>query len=75
MKDPGQKSTADDVYDEFITFYAPYAAVTAVDRRTLHRAKMAKVDAVARMTRHLSEVPALLEAAARGELPVTESAF
>jgi hypothetical protein len=75
MKDPGQKSSANDVYDEFIAFYAPYAAVTAVDRRTLHRAKMAKLEAAARMTRHLSEVPALLDAVARGELHVTESAF
>jgi predicted nucleic acid-binding protein len=75
MKDPRQKSTANDVYDEFIAFYAPYAAVTAVDKRTLHRAKMANVRAVARMTRHLSEVPSRLDAVARGELAVTESAF
>jgi hypothetical protein len=75
MKDPGQKSTANDVYDEFIAFYAPYAAVTAVDRRTFHRAQMARVEAVARMTRHLSEVPRLLDAVVRGDLPVTESAF
>jgi hypothetical protein len=75
MRDPGQKSTPNDVYDEFIACYAPYAAVTAVDRRTLHRARMARLDAVPRMTRHLADVPGLLDRALAGELVPVESAY
>ena len=74
LRDAGQKSTANDIFDEYIAFYAPYAAVTAVDRRTLHRAKMAQLPCVARMTRDLSEVSVLLDRVMSGELRPTPSA-
>jgi len=74
IKDPGQKSTPNDVIDEYIAFYAPYAAVTAVDRRTLHRAKMARLACVARMTRYLAEVPSILDRVIAGELAPVVSA-
>jgi hypothetical protein len=75
MADKGQKSSANDVFDEFIAFYAPYAAATAVDKRTLHRAKMAKLPAVPRMTRYLSEIPSIVERVRSGALTVMASAF
>ncbi|MEW5928675.1 MAG: hypothetical protein AB1941_14500 [Gemmatimonadota bacterium] len=74
MRDAGQKSTSNDVFDEYIAFYAPYAAVTAVDRRTLPRAKMARLACVPRMTRYLSEVPAILDRVIAGELVPVPSA-
>jgi hypothetical protein len=74
LKDPGQKSSANDVFDELIAFYAPYAAVTAIDKRTLHRAKMAKLPSVPRMTRSLSDVPSILDRVIKGELiPIASS--
>lgn len=75
MRDPGQKSSANDIFDEYIAFYAPYAAVTAVDRRTLHRAKMANVPALPRMTRYLGEVVPILDRVVSGELKPVTSAF
>lgn len=75
MKDPGQKSTKNDVFDEFIAFYAPYAAATALDRRTFHRARMAKLSSVPRMTRDLSQVPAILDRVIAGELSTVQSAW
>jgi hypothetical protein len=74
MKDAGQKSTRNDVLDEYIAFYAPYAAVTTVDRRTLHRTRAAGLTTVTRMTRHLSEVPVILRRVAEGELGYEPSA-
>jgi hypothetical protein len=70
-----QKSSRNDVFDEYIAIYAPYAAVTAVDRRTLHRARTARLAAASRMTRDLAEVPAILDRVIAGELPVVPSTF
>jgi predicted nucleic acid-binding protein len=75
LGDAGQKSTKNDVYDEYIAFYAPYAAVTALDRRMLHRARTAKLPAVSRMTYRLSEVPEILQRVISGELSFVPSAF
>ena len=75
LKDAGQKSTANDLLDEYVAFYAPYAAVTVLDKRTLHRAKMAKLPHLARMTRYLSEVEPILERVRSGELVPIESTF
>ncbi len=68
MKQRGQQSKSNDVFDEYTTFYAPYAAVTALDGPTVHRAKMAKLPCVARITKSLTDVPILLDRVIAGEL-------
>jgi hypothetical protein len=75
MKHAGQKSTPNDVIDEFIAFHAPYAAVTALDKRTVYRAKLAKLRHAERMTHRLSDIPALLDRVISGELVPQESAW
>jgi hypothetical protein len=68
MKDVSQKSTPNDVLDEFTCFYAPYAAVTAVDGPTFHRARMARLSSLDRMTRSVSDVPGILDRVTAGDL-------
>jgi hypothetical protein len=67
MKDTGQKSTGNDIIDEFNAFHSPYATATVLDRATVHRAKMAKLPHVERMTRSLTEVPGILDRVVAGE--------
>jgi hypothetical protein len=74
MKDRGQKSTSNDVFDEFTAFYAPYASVTALDGPTVHRAQMAHLSCVLRLTKSLGDVPALLDKVLPGELEPREAA-
>lgn len=68
-----QKSTGNDLIDEYIASYAPYVAVTAVDRRTYHRAHIGRVPSIARITRYLTEVPGIAARVQRGELLAQES--
>jgi hypothetical protein len=74
MKDLGQKSTRNDIFDEYLAFHAPYAAVTALDKGTIHRAKMAKLPSLPRMTADLREVLHILDRVISGEFDLVESA-
>ena len=69
-----QKSTSNDVLDEYITAYAPYVPVTAVDRRTYHRVQSTRLSFASRVTRSLREVPTLIARVQAGELQVSPSA-
>jgi hypothetical protein len=72
--DAGQKSTRNDFFDEFLLFVAPYSSVVAVDRRTLHRARLARLTCANRMTRDTASVSALIEGLRDGKLePVDAS--
>ena len=73
MLDAGQKSTANDVLDEYIAFYAPYCAATIVDRGTFHRVRMSKLACVERMTNDPAKVPAILDRVAAGTLAPEDS--
>lgn len=68
-----QKSTRNDMFDEHIALYAPYAAVTALDRATVARAKASNVPAAQRITRTLLEVPQILTRIKSGELSIVPS--
>lgn len=70
----GQKSTRNDLFDEQIALYAPYAAVTASDGGTVARARAAKVGAAVRIVRSLSDVPGILQRIHAGELAIVPSA-
>lgn len=60
LKQAAQQSTGNDVTDEYVAAYAPYVTVTAVDRRTLSRARDGGVPCVDRMTRTLGDVPEII---------------
>ena len=70
---PAQKSTRNDVFDEYCAAYAPYAAVTALDRRTVARARSAKVPWIARLTARLTDVPRIVDQVVSGALSVVPS--
>lgn len=74
LLDTSQKSTGNDVFDEYHAAYAPYCVATALDRRTLARARGAKINDTFRMTSRLAEVPKLMEQVASGSSTVTPSA-
>lgn len=74
MLTSGQKSTANDVFDELNAFYAPYCAATALDRGTFHRASVARLACVDRMTNDLAAVPGILDLVAAGDSSPLESA-
>lgn len=68
-----QKSTGNDIFDEYIAAYAPYVTVTALDRRTYHRVRATNLPFVPRVTRELASIPEILARVERRELAVTES--
>lgn len=69
-----QKSTRNDVWDEYIAAYSPYVPATIVDRPTMHRMREAGLPHVARVTARPEEVAGILERVAAGELsPVVQS--
>ena len=53
-------SVANDVVDEWHACYAPYVAVTALDRRTAARFRMARLPDAQYVTHSLKDVPRLL---------------
>ncbi len=64
----GQKSTSNDVLDEYHASYAPYSAATALDRRTAARVRTAQLADRHRVTAQLSDIPGLLERVEAGAL-------
>lgn len=74
LKLADQKSTKNDVFDEYHAAYAPYAAVTALDRATVSRLKAAGLNVVHRVTAFLSDVPGILERVERGAITPVASA-
>jgi hypothetical protein len=74
LKLADQKSTRNDVFDEYHAAYAPYAAVTALDRPTVSRLKAARLNVVHRVTALLSDVLGILEKVERGQITPVASA-
>jgi hypothetical protein len=73
LGDPAVKGQPGDLADEYIASFAPYVAVTALDRATTHRIRMARLECGRRVTARLAEVPALYARVRAGELPVVPS--
>ncbi|MEO6444405.1 MAG: hypothetical protein ABIZ91_16430 [Gemmatimonadaceae bacterium] len=69
-----QKSTGNDIFDEYIAAYAPYVTATALDRRSFHRVKETRLSFVQRVTRDLRKIPEILERVRVNELVVSASA-
>lgn len=65
---PGFITEPNDIWDEYQASYAPYAAVTALDRRTAHRVREARLPCSSRVTSCLSDVPRLFLKVSLGDL-------
>ncbi|HEX7239127.1 MAG TPA: hypothetical protein VF263_02585 [Longimicrobiaceae bacterium] len=68
-------TSGNDLRDEYVACYTPYAAVTVLDRRTAHRVKQAKQSSAPRVTRYLKEVPDILQRIHDGQLGFVPSAW
>lgn len=62
-----------DVADQYIASYAPYVAVTVLDRATTHRVREAKLACAPRVQGKLGPVPAIVEQVVTGQLQVLPS--
>jgi hypothetical protein len=63
LRDARYVTDPNDVPDEWHAAYAPYATVTALDRRTIGRLRSTRLPWIARCTHRLSEVPRILQSA------------
>jgi len=75
LKLADQKSTINDVLDEYHAAYAPYAAATALDRRTVARVRHGGLAEKHRVTARLEEVSTLFEQVESGLLVPDASIF
>ncbi len=69
-----QKSTRNDVFDDYHAAYAPYAATTALDRGTAARVRSAGLAERHRVTACLGDVPGLIDDVESGKAPLVASA-
>jgi hypothetical protein len=70
---PSVKGRPGDLADEYIASYAPYVAVTALDRATAHRVREVRLSCAPRVTARLADVPALFQRVQSGALKVVPS--
>lgn len=69
LRQVAQKSTRNDVFDEYHASYAPYSAATALDRGAAARVRSAGLADRHRVTARLADVPGLVECAQNGNSP------
>jgi hypothetical protein len=68
LRQPDVKIKEGDVADIDIACYAPYLAVSALDKPTAHRVREAKLPCASRVTSRLADVPELLRLVRSGDL-------
>jgi hypothetical protein len=74
LRNPLERTTANDVFDEYLASYAPYASVTAVDGATYQRYVDAKLPHVERVTRDVRKVASIMELVRNGDFQPVQSA-